>query len=112
LMSASTCAASRPGKFRSLPDIPTNVQLLSFGTLTRPFYARTRYRNEDVVVHQMIALASAAVLAVAFACPSAIATAQPVKQIKLTDKHVEGFIAAQQGMAVRAAQMAAATSHR
>ena len=40
-------------------------------------------------MHQMIRLAIAVVLAVAFACPSAIATAQPVKQIKLTDKHVK-----------------------
>src|SRR5215475_6597842 len=69
-----------------------NVQLLSFGTLTRPFYAPSRSRNEDIVMHQMIRLAIAAVLAVAFAYPCAVATAQPVKQVKLTDKDVEGFI--------------------
>jgi hypothetical protein len=63
-------------------------------------------------MHQMIRLAIAAVLAVAFACPSAIATAQPVKQIKLTDKHVEGFIAAQQDMAGVAEKMQGSTSDK
>jgi hypothetical protein len=88
------------------------VQLLSFGTLTRPFYAPIRYRNEDPVMHQMIRLACAAVLAIAFAIAPSIATAQPIKQVKLTDKHVEGFIAAQQDMASVAEKMQGSASDK
>ena len=63
-------------------------------------------------MHQMLRLAIAAVLAVAFACPTAIATAQTVKQVKLTDKHVEGFIAAQQDMASVAEKMQGSTADK
>src|SRR5215470_6792599 len=111
-MSASTCAASMVGAAKSSLGMRLNVQLLSFGTLTRPFYAPTRHRNEDTVMHQMIRLATAAVLAVAFAAFGTMAMAQPVKQIKLTDKHVEGFIAAQQDMAGVAEKMQGSTSDK
>jgi hypothetical protein len=63
-------------------------------------------------MHQMIRLALAALLAVAFAVPAGFATAQPVKQVKLTDKHVEGFIAAQQDMASVAEKMQGSTSDK
>jgi hypothetical protein len=63
-------------------------------------------------MHQMIRLAIAAVLAVAFAYASAAAIAQPVKQVKLTDKHVEGFIAAQQDMAGVAEKMQGSTTDK
>src|SRR5215468_308030 len=63
-------------------------------------------------MHQMIRLATAAVLAVAFAAFGTMAMAQPVKQIKLTDKHVEGFIAAQQDMAGVAEKMQGSTSDK
>jgi len=63
-------------------------------------------------MHQMIRLAIAAVLAVAFAYSPAPLAAQPVKQVKLTDKHVEGFIAAQQDMAGVAEKMQGSSSDK
>ena len=51
-------------------------------------------------MQQMLRLMIAAFVAVAFAHFSGAASAQgAVKQIKLTDKHIEGFIAAQKDMA-------------
>ena len=50
-------------------------------------------------MQQMLRLMIAALAAVALAQFSGVAAAQePVKQIKLTDKQVEGFIAAQKDM--------------
>src|SRR5262249_16628163 len=44
---------------------------------------------------RMMIMVSAALLAIAFAHVSHLAAAQTAKQIQLTDKHIEGFIAAQ-----------------
>src|SRR5262249_6888628 len=44
---------------------------------------------------RMVAMVTAALLAIAFTHFSHLAAAQTAKQIQLTDKHIEGFIAAQ-----------------
>ncbi len=55
---------------------------------------------------RMLALMFAAVVAAALAHAPSVATAQPsVKQIQLTDKHVEGFISSQKDMATVAEKM-------
>jgi hypothetical protein len=57
-------------------------------------------------MHRMLGWMFAAVVAVALMHVSGVATAQQsVKQIQLTDKHIEGFIAAQKDMATVAEKM-------
>ena len=63
------CEHQGHANFPRCPTFRLTSNFLSFGTLTRPFYAPTRHRNEDIVMHQMIRLAIAAVLAVAFCLP-------------------------------------------
>ena len=46
----------------------------------------------------ILRLAIATIAAIAFAHVCTVAVAQTIKQIKLSDKHVEGFIAAQKDM--------------
>jgi hypothetical protein len=50
-------------------------------------------------MHQVLRLSVAALAVVALACLSGLASAQtPLKQIKLSEKHIEGFIAAHKEM--------------
>ena len=72
-------------------------QFLLSGTATR-----------TTPMHQMSRLMGAAIVAVAFTYVLGTATAQTAaNQIKLTDKQVEGFIAAQKKMAAAKAEIAA-----
>ena len=63
-------------------------------------------------MQQMHRLAVAAILAVALTFVSGAAMAQAVKQIALTDKHIEGFIAAQKDMAAVTEKMQGSTSDK
>ncbi len=60
----------------------------------------------------LVRLMMAAVAAVAFAYIPQAAQAQSVKQIKLTDKQIEGFISAQKDMAAVAEKMQSAPSDK
>jgi hypothetical protein len=61
----------------------------------------TAFATLGATMHQMRHAGIAALVAVAFACLPAIASAQSAAaQIKLTEKQVEGFIAAQKDMSV------------
>jgi hypothetical protein len=53
----------------------------------------------------MLGLVLAALVAVALAHAPSVATAQSVKQVQLTDKHIEGFISAQKDMLAVAEKM-------
>ena len=64
-------------------------------------------------MQQMLRLVIAALVAVALAHFCGVAAAQTaVKQIKLTDKQIEGFIAAQKDMAAVAEKMQGSTSDK
>jgi hypothetical protein len=63
-------------------------------------------------MQQMLRLAIAAVAAVALTYFSGVAVSQTVNQIKLTEKHVEGFISAQKDMAAVTEKMQGTASDK
>jgi hypothetical protein len=63
-------------------------------------------------MQQMFRLILAAVVAIAFAHFSSVAMAQTIKQVKLSDKQVEGFIAAQKDMSAITEKMQGNTSDK
>src|SRR6476620_1685794 len=77
-----------------------DVQLLSFGIVIGPFYPVIRDRQTRTIpMQQALRLVIAAFALIALAQFSSSASAQSeAKQVKLTEKHIEAFIAAQKDM--------------
>jgi septal ring factor EnvC (AmiA/AmiB activator) len=63
-------------------------------------------------MQQIIRMVIAAIVAIALTHISGVATAQTIKQIKLAEKHVEGFIAAQKDLSPVAEKMQSGASDK